>query len=80
MKNVFSRSGWIWNEKDALADSYADFYVELNVKKVEKTKIRLSCDSDYVLIVNGKYAASNQYADFEYYKIYDETDITEYLR
>lgn len=80
MKNVFSRSEWIWNEKDALADSYADFYVELNVKKVEKTKIRLSCDSDYVLIVNGKYAASNQYADFEYYKIYDETDITEYLR
>jgi len=29
--------------------------------------------------VNGKYISSNQYADFEHYKIYDKIDITNYL-
>ncbi|MBR7133515.1 MAG: hypothetical protein IKD04_08280 [Clostridia bacterium] len=39
----------------------------------------LSCDGDYTLYVNGKYVSSNQYGDFEHYKIYDSIDITEYL-
>lgn len=81
MKNVFENSKWIWFEKPAKPDSYGDFYGEIDIKeKPAKTIIRLSCDSDYVLYINGRYVASNQYADFEYYKIYDELDITPFLK
>ena len=41
---------------------------------------RISCDGDYTLFVNGRYAAGNQYGDFEHYKIYDELDLTPFLQ
>lgn len=80
MKKVFENSKWIWFESPAKADSYGDFYGEIQLREISETVIRLSCDSDYALYVNGKYVASNQYADFEYYKIYDEIDLTPFLK
>lgn len=79
MFNAFKNSKWIWFEKPAKPDSYGDFYGEIVLSEITNTLIRLSCDSDYVLYVNGRYVASNQYADLEWYKIYDEIDITPYL-
>ena len=79
MNNVFSQSQWIWCECEPQADSYAEFCEKITLNKRGKTVCRLSCDSDYALYVNGTFVASNQYADFEYYKIYDEIDITDYL-
>ena len=32
------------------------------------------------MFVNGKFVESNQYPDFEHYKIYDQVDITPYLK
>lgn len=81
MASVFNSSKWIWFEEQGEADSYGDFYGEIEVPdRNSKTVMRLSCDSDYALFVNGTYVDSNQYADFEYYKIYDEIDLTPFLR
>jgi hypothetical protein len=46
----------------------------------DKLKLRISADSQYVLWVNSVYAASGQYADFPDAKVYDEIDISDFLR
>ncbi|MBQ4269596.1 MAG: hypothetical protein IJB97_08120, partial [Clostridia bacterium] len=70
---------WIWYEYSCEADSYGEFYGEMEWLSGE-TRMRISCDSDYALYVNGKFVESNQYGDFERYKIYDEILLTPYLK
>lgn len=69
---------WIWLN-DEKKDQYGEFYSEFDVS-IKRTICRLSCDGDYTLFINGQYVASNQYGDFEHYKVYDEIDITQYLQ
>lgn len=69
---------WIWLHKENKKDEYGEFFASFITKK-KPTVCRLSCDGDYTLFINGKYVVSNQYGDFEHYKIYDEIDITECL-
>lgn len=76
--SVFSKSKWIWANCVQAPDQYTEYKDTIN-KQGEKTVLNISCDSDYTLFINGNYIASNQYGDFEHYKIYDEIDITEYL-
>ena len=76
--NVFEKSKWIWLQGGEDPDTYVEFYDRFEASGKE-TVIRLSCDSDYTLWINGRYVSSNQYGDFEHYKIYDSLDITPYL-
>ena len=78
MENVFKNASWIWYEKNEKKDSYGDFKDTFNFSG-EETFINISCDGDYTLFINGHFVASNQYGDFEHYKIYDTINITEYL-
>ena len=75
---VFDSAKWIWINTKSKKDEYGEFLAQFIVKK-KPTICRLSCDGDYTLLINGKYVASNQYGDFEHYKVYDEIDITKYL-
>lgn len=74
----FNKSKWIWADCEVTADQYTEYLDSLG-KAEGQTLINISCDSDYTLFVNGEYAASNQYGDFEHYKIYDTVDLTSYL-
>ncbi len=74
-----TKSKWIWITEDASSDTYGEFLETLRYEK-GRAVVRLSVDSDYTLYVNGEYAASGQYGDFEHYKIYDTVDITHLLR
>ena len=74
---VFENSKWIWIEKTSDKNTYGEFFSTF--KATNGAKINISCDGDYTLFVNGKYVASNQYGDYEHYKIYDTLDISEYL-
>lgn len=78
MKDCFSQARWIWLHKEDKKDEYGKFFSCFYASK-KQSFCRISCDGDYTLFINGKYVASNQYGDFEHYKIYDEIDITEYL-
>lgn len=78
MQTVFDNCSWIWYTPNAFADSYGDFQDHFCYSEGQ-VLFRVSCDGDYTLFVNGHYAASNQYGDFEHYKIYDTIDITPYL-
>ena len=70
---------WIWYTKDAAPDTYGDFIDRFEYQQGPVT-VRLSCDGEYTLFVNGRYVSSNQYCDFEHYKIYAQLNITDYLR
>lgn len=78
--NVFEKSRWIWLSEGESADSYADFKDSFSYSGEGSVRLNISVDSDYTLYVNGVYAASNQYGDYEHYKIYDELDVSELLR
>lgn len=74
----FEKAEWIWHSTDCGEDEYTEF-TDSFTRSGEKTTINISARGDYTLFVNGKYAASGQYADFEHYKVYDEIDITDFL-
>ena len=77
---VFENSQWIWWNKQAKNDEFAEFYDAFFVENIESVICHISVDSDYALYMNGKYVASNQYGDFSYYKVYDRLDIAPFLQ
>ena len=76
---AFKQAKWVWVEKDCSPDSYGEFFDEFTWEE-GNVNCLLSCDSDYTLFINGKFVASNQYGDFEWYKSYDTIDITKFLK
>lgn len=76
---IFATAKWIWFEEKNSVDSYGEFVGEFPFGG-DDTYCRISCDSDYALYVNGEFVDSNQYADFERYKIYDTLNLTPYLK
>ncbi len=76
---VFVKAHWIWIDEKSVPDTYGEFYDEF-VWTGGDVNCLLSCDGDYTLFINGKYVASNQYGDYEWYKSYDNIDITSYLQ
>ena len=78
MNKAFEKSRWIWLDDKSSPDTYAEFLDKFSYSG-GKAILRISCDGDYTLLVNGKYATSGQYGDYERYKIYDVIDITPHL-
>ena len=76
---VFSSSKWIWFSDNASSDEYGEFFSEFVLSDTKNTVCRISCDGDYTLYVNGKFVASNQYGDYEHYKIYDEIALSDFV-
>lgn len=72
---MFEKAKWIWYEKAGAENSFGEFIGEFASQGT--TKVKISCDGDYTLFINGRVASSNQYGDFEHYKSVDEIDITE---
>lgn len=78
-KRPFEKSKFIWFETQSQKNTYGEFRGSFNANG-KQTIMRISCDGDYILYINGEYVASNQYGDFEHYKVYDEIDISQKLR
>ena len=76
---MFKKSKWIWTQEIGAPDSYAEFCDTFEYNG-GSTALYISADSDYAVFINGEYAASSQYGDFEHYKIYDKIDITPLLK
>lgn len=74
---TFENSKYIWISNEG-ENSFAEFYSPFEYSG-KNTAINISCDGDYTLFINGKYASSNQYGDFESFKCYDTIDITDFL-
>lgn len=70
---------WIWIDAEAQRDCHGEF-VQRFAWRGGPVRCRISCDGDYALYVNGRYVASDQYCDYEHYKIYDDVELTDALR
>lgn len=75
---IFEKAEWIYAGCEASADQYTE-YRDTLCGTHRDSVIYLSADTDYTLYINGCYVASNQYGDYEHYKIYDRIPIGEYL-
>ena len=75
---MFENSKWIWAENFGQNNEYAEFCQKINYES-GNVCVKFSVSGEYTLFVNGKYVTSVQYADFEYYKVYENVDITPYL-
>ena len=76
---VFKKSKWIWISNELNKDEYGEFFTSFYCEG-SNAECRISCDGDYTMFVNGNMVESNQYGDFEHYKIFDEIDISKYIR
>jgi len=72
-------ANWIWLKDGEMINSFGEFYIPFNYTS-GNVSVKISVDSEYALYINGEYVSSNQYSDFPHYKIYDEIDITKYLK
>lgn len=75
----FENAKWIWATDTPMCDEHAEFYEEIEFYGKEAS-ILISADSNYSVYVNGYLAAFGQYADYPYDKVYDERDISSYMR
>ncbi|MCQ2432658.1 MAG: hypothetical protein MJ175_08660, partial [Clostridia bacterium] len=73
------RGIWIWENDHPAKDEYADFLSDFTYKGGSCT-LRISVDSDYAAYVNGTLCSFGQYADYPYYKVADEIDLTTFVR
>ncbi len=72
-------SKWIWVQNESKEDTYGEFISDFEYAGGNAT-VKISVDSNYVLYVNGKFVASEQYPDYPHYKVYDEIDITKFCK
>ena len=75
--NPFSSSAWIWLKEGQFIDQYAEFTQDFDYDG-KNTVLYLSVDTDYALFLNGEFVCSNQYGDFEHYKVYDTIDLSSF--
>ncbi len=76
---MFENAKWIWKNKEFGNNEYVEFREKINFNG-GKVNVRFSVSGEYTLYVNGTYVQSVQYADFECYKVYEDVDITSYLK
>lgn len=76
---VFKKSDWIWHSQSFGENEYGEFYDDFLWDK-NKAILNISVCGEYTVFINGKYLESNQYQDFEHYKVYDKIDITKTLK
>ena len=76
--SVFEKSKFIWINDTESVDTYAEFYAKIQIAG-KPAICNISVDGDYTLFINGTLVASNQYGDYEHYKVYDTIDISNFI-
>lgn len=74
---MFKKAKWIWYTQNSTQNSFGEFFGTF--RHCTAAEVKISCDGDYTLFINGAYAASNQYGDFEHYKSVDTIDVSHLL-
>ena len=76
---AFENAQWIWRADEASPDEFVDFYCTFPGSDGE-WKLNISADSDYNVYINGELVAFGQYADYPFYKVYNEIDVSRYIK
>lgn len=71
----------IWNKETGNINSYACFKTEFIIEELQsKTILNISADSEYAVYVNEKFVDCGQFDDYPFDKIYDEIDVSSFLK
>lgn len=68
---------WIWTD-NVYKNQYVEFIAEFAAAS-KNCKLLISADTEYVIWINGVFVANGQYADYPYYKVYDEVDLSSFV-
>lgn len=79
-RSAFEKAVWIWRQGAAGNDEYCDFSESFEISDTGSYRLRIAADSNYTVYINGALAAFGQYADYPTYKVYDEVDVTKFVR
>ncbi len=82
MTRTFQNATWIWRTGEIGQDEFCDFLDTVILPETEGKRyfLRIAADSNYTVWLNGRLCAFGQYADYPDFKVYDEVEITDYLR
>lgn len=76
---VGGEAKWIWLNEKSEVDEYAEFCSAFDGTG-GKITLKISADSEYAVFLNGAFVYGGQYADFPWYKVYDEIDLSPFAR
>lgn len=71
---------WIWENAENKKDEYAEFKACFFADGSSPATVKISCDTDFALYINGVTVGFGQYPDYPQYKIYETFDVTAYVR
>lgn len=79
---MYKDSKWIWtNDSSFDVNHWINVRRKFNLNSVHAdAKISISADTDYVVLINGKFVNTGQYSDFAKQKHYDKLEIGKLLR
>ena len=80
MQTVFGSARPVWCREMPEVNAYVDFAARFEAGADKRCTLYISADAQYMVYVNGRYVNGGQYADFPDYKVYDELDITPFVR
>lgn len=67
-------------DKKFKENCYFEFVDFFSLDRAKEITLRISADSEYVCYINGEFVSCGQYGDFDFYKSFDEIDISEYVQ
>ena len=76
----FETAAWIWHNDYRGINVYVNFEDSFTLAGTPGSALlRISCDRNYMLSLNGRFVDCGQYSDYEDLKFYDELDVTRFL-
>ena len=76
---MWQQAKWIWENQEDVPNRYVRFWDVFRYEGKEKAVLKIACDSNYALWLNGTFRAFGQYADYPQDKVFDELDLTDGL-
>ena len=69
------KAQWIWTQKEAEPDEYAEFYLDFDYAE-GGCSLRFCADSMVTVSLNGDMAAFGKYPDYPHYRVEDTVELT----
>ena len=69
---------WIWTEQEQ-APCFAEFKLPFSYVN-GRVVLKISAEYRYIAYINGEFVANGQYPDVPWFKVYDEIDVTRFVK
>ena len=77
----FTAARWIWHNSYRGINVYINFEDCSTLGEIPSDcRVKISCDRNYALYLNGEFIDCGQYSDYEDMKFYDELDVTPFVK